>query len=102
MKAFAYGVLGWSEKKFINSSIEQFAFACIGYKNNFLYQMQTTNNLNKRLAYAFCEIQTAKKKIEIEKYFELFEKKKEVILNEINELHQVANDFPVKINGKKG
>lgn len=75
MKAFCYGVLGWSEKKLANASIDYFVHACLGWNHNQLYQMQTTNNLNFRLAGAFAETMTAPKKIDIGKYFKLFEEK---------------------------
>ena len=95
LKAFAYGVLGWSETKLLNASIDYFVHTCLGWNHNHLFQLQTTNNLNKRLAYAFAETMTAKDKINIEKYFELFEK-------EINtqELEQI--NLPTTLpNGKK-
>lgn len=99
MKAFAYGVLGWSEKKFLNASIDYFIHACMGWNHNQLFQMQTTNNLNKRLAYAICEITHAQKKIEIEKFFELFQVDKSKNLEK--ELNEVSKKFPSVTNGKK-
>lgn len=99
IKAFAYGVLGWSEQRLQNATIDYFIHACIGWNFNHLYTMQTTNNLNKRLAYAMAEIQTAQKEIKLEKYFELFEKKNDKLATEINE---ISNQFPTNLtDGKK-
>lgn len=99
IKAFCYGVLGWSEKKLNESSIDYFVFTVIGWKHNDLWQTQTQNNLNKRLAYAFAEIQTAQKRIEIEKYFELFEVKQ---IDIKKDLENASNHFPANLNnGKK-
>jgi acetolactate synthase small subunit len=69
-------------------------FACVGWKHNDLWNTQTTNNLNKRLAFAFAEIQTAQKRIEIEKYFELFEVK-EIDIKE--DLNNASGHFPTNI-----
>jgi len=69
-------------------------FTCVGWKHNDLWQTQTTNNLNKRLAFAFAEIQTAQKRIEIDKYFELFEVK-EIDINE--DLNNASGHFPTNI-----
>lgn len=100
IKAFAYGVLGWSEKRLMNASIDEFVYACIGWHHNDLYQMQTTNNLNSRLGYAIAHIMTAKREINLEPIFRLFEQKenKEQL---IDELEQIATKIPSKINGKK-
>lgn len=69
-------------------------FACVGWKHNDLWNTQTTNNLNKRLAFAFAEIQTAQKRIEIEKYFQLFEVK-EIDIKE--DLNNASGHFPTNI-----
>ena len=69
-------------------------FACVGWKHNDLWNTQTTNNLNKRLAFAFAEIQTAQKRIEIDKYFELFEVK-EIDIKE--DLNNASGHFPTNI-----
>lgn len=69
-------------------------FTCVGWKHNDLWNTQTTNNLNKRLAFAFAEIQTAQKRIEIDKYFELFEVK-EIDINE--DLNNASGHFPTNI-----
>lgn len=69
-------------------------FACVGWKHNDLWNTQTTNNLNKRLAYAFAEIQTAQKRIEIDKYFELFQVK-EIDIKE--DLNNASGHFPTNI-----
>lgn len=69
-------------------------FACVGWKHNDLWNTQTTNNLNKRLAFAFAEIQTAQKRIEIDKYFELFEVK-EIDIKE--DLKDASGHFPINI-----
>jgi hypothetical protein len=98
IKAFAYGVLNWSEKKLLNASLDYFVHACLGWNHNQLYSMQTTNNLNKRLAFAIAEITHAKKEIKLEKYFELFEKKNDNLANEINE---ISDKFPTSLNNGK-
>jgi hypothetical protein len=81
----------------MNASIDYFVYACIGWNHNDLYQVQNQNNLNKRLAYAFAEITTATKRIEIEKYFILFEQNKEELKEELNE---VSSYFKAGIDGK--
>ena len=86
--------MGWDETKLSEASIDYFVFSCIGWKHNDLWNTQTTNNLNKRLAYAFAEIQTAQKKIEIEKYFQLFEVK-EIDIKE--DLKDASGHFPTNI-----
>ncbi len=99
IKAFSYGVLMWSESKLLNASLDYFVHACLGWNHNQLYSMQTTNNLNKRLAFAIREIHTAPKEIKLEKYFELFEQKNNNLATEINE---ISNKFPTTLNnGKK-
>lgn len=70
-------------------------FACAGWKHNDLWNTQTTNNLNKRLAYAFAEIQTAQKRIEIDKYFELFQVKEDIDIKE--DLNNASGHFPTNI-----
>ena len=69
-------------------------FTCVGWKHNDLWNTQTTNNLNKRLAFAFAEIQTAQKRIEIDKYFQLFEVK-EIDIKE--DLNNASGHFPTNI-----
>ena len=86
--------MGWSENKLNEASIDYFVFTCIGWKHNDLWQTQTTNNLNKRLAFAFAEIQTAQKRIEIDKYFELFEIKETDIKDDLN---NASGHFPTNI-----
>lgn len=99
IKAFAYGVLKWSENRLLEASVDEFIYSCLGWNHNHIYEMQTTNNLNKRLAYAIAEIHTAKKEIKLEKYFQLFEKKNDKLATEINE---ISNQFPTNLNnGKK-
>lgn len=60
-----------------------------------MWNTQTTNNLNKRLAYAFAEIQTAQKRIEIDKYFELFQVKEDIDIKE--DLNNASGHFPTNI-----
>ena len=99
IKAFSYGVLRWSERDLNECTVDYFVHTIIGWKHNDLWQTQTTNNLNKRLAYAFAEIQTAQKRIDIEKYFELFEVKN---IDIKKDLESASEHFPTTLNnGKK-
>ena len=94
IKAFAYGVLNWSENRLMNASIDEFVHACLGWNHNFLFEMQRQNNLNRMLCYGIAEVMTASKKIELDKYFQLFEKKIDT--------EQLENiNLPTTLNGKK-
>ncbi len=90
-------MLRWSETELNESTIDYFVHTVIGWKHNDLWQTQTTNNLNKRLAFAFLEIQCSKK-IEIEKYFELFEIKQ---IDIKKDLEHASAHFPTNLNNGK-